>query len=175
MYPAIRFFGELLRARRMPRLGLFDTHVARVRMMPWDMDPWFELNNGRTLTLFDIGRIALAERTGMLAVLRRKRWGITVAGNTTRYRKRVTVFQKVEIRSRLLGADGRFFYIEQSMWRGEDCTSAVLIRGALLAEGRLLPPRTFFAEIGVAEPPPLPEWVRAWGEADATRTWPPET
>ncbi|OWJ75468.1 acyl-CoA thioesterase [Haematobacter genomosp. 1] len=174
MYPLRRFTCELLRARRQPRLAPYDTHVCDLRLMPWDMDPWRELNNGRTLTLYDIGRISLAQRTGMLDVLRRNRWGITVAGSTTRYRRRVTVFQKVEMRSRFLGWDERFFYIEQSMWREGDCTSGVLIRGALLGGGKLLPPASFIAETGWPAPPPLPDWVLAWGKADATRPWPPQ-
>ena len=57
MYPFLRMFKEMARASRMPPLGLFDTHVSHHLCWPWDLDPWVELNNGRTLTLYDLGRL----------------------------------------------------------------------------------------------------------------------
>ncbi|TAG12614.1 MAG: thioeseterase, partial [Rhodobacterales bacterium] len=82
MYPFIRMVTEMARARRMPPLGLFETHVSTVTCWPWDLDPWAELNNGRTLTLYDLGRLPLGRRTGVERVLRSRRWGLTVAGST---------------------------------------------------------------------------------------------
>lgn len=51
----------------------------------------------------------------------------------------------------------------------------MLIRGALLGAGKLLPPASFIAATGWGAPPPLPDWVLAWGKADATRPWPPQS
>ena len=48
MYPFLRMFKEMVRASRMPPLGLFDTHVSHHLCWPWDLDPWVELNNGLT-------------------------------------------------------------------------------------------------------------------------------
>ena len=51
MYPLIRFASAILREGRAPKLGLLDTHVSQHICWPWDIDPFMELNNGRTLTL----------------------------------------------------------------------------------------------------------------------------
>jgi hypothetical protein len=40
---------------------------------------------------------------------------MAVAGNSLRYRRRVRAFHRLEMRSRLLGWDARFLYVEQSM------------------------------------------------------------
>jgi acyl-CoA thioesterase FadM len=174
MYPFIRMFGEMARARRMPKLGLFDTHVSQITCWPWDLDPWVELNNGRTLTLFDLGRLPLSRRTGFEQVLREKGWGLTVAGSTTRYRRRVTVWSRLTMRSRCIGWDHRFLYMEQSMWRGEECTSHVLIRSAIVSKAGMVPPAEMARAMGASpESPALPDWVQAWIAADATRPWPP--
>lgn len=174
MYPFIRLAAETLRARRLPPLGLFDPHVSRIRCLPWDLDPWIELNNGRTLTLFDIGRVPLVLRLGLVRVVREKGWGLTVAGSSVRYRRRVQAFQRLEMRSRLMGWDARFLYIGQSMWRAGECTSQVLIRMAVTGKTGIVPPAEVARALGVAaESPPLPGWVAAWIEADATRPWPP--
>jgi acyl-CoA thioesterase FadM len=174
MYPFIRMFGEMARARRMPKLGLFDTHASQITCWPWDLDPWVELNNGRTLTLFDLGRLPLSRRTGFEQVLREKGWGLTVAGSTTRYRRRVTVWSRLTMRSRCIGWDHRFLYMEQSMWRGEECTSHVLIRSAIVSKAGMVPPAEMARAMGASpESPALPDWVQAWIAADATRPWPP--
>ncbi len=158
----------------MPKLGLFDTHVSQITCWPWDLDPWVELNNGRTLTLFDLGRLPLSHRTGFEQVLREKGWGLTVAGSTTRYRRRVTVWSRLTMRSRCIGWDHRFLYMEQSMWRGEECTSHVLIRSAIVSKAGMVPPAEMARAMGASpESPALPDWVQAWIAADATRPWPP--
>ena len=101
MYPLIRFAKEVLKFRNAPKLGPLETHVSTHRCWPWDLDPWIELNNGRTLTLYDLGRLPLAMRTGLSAVLRQTGWGITVAGNTTRYRRRIRAFNRFTMLSRI--------------------------------------------------------------------------
>ena len=176
MYPFVRMAKEVLKYRKAEPLPLTGTHVTQLVCWPWDIDIWLELNNGRTLTLYDLGRIPLAARTGIMPVLRRNKWSIVVAGASIRYRRRVVPFQRVEMRSRCIGWDDRFLYMEQTMWREGDCTSAVLIRSAFTAGGRLLPVTEFLKEIGHADPsPPLPHWVGAWAAADNERPWPPET
>ena len=174
MYPFIRMFKELARARRMPELGLFDTHVSHHMCWPWDLDPWVELNNGRTLTLFDLGRLPLGLRTGIHKVLKAKGWGMTVAGSSVRYRRRVTMFSRLETHSRCLGWDARFLYTEQSMWKAGECTSHVLIRSAIVSKAGIVPPVELAKAAGAAgDSPELPDWVKAWIAADATRPWPP--
>lgn len=175
MYPFARMMKELWISRRQSRLGILDTHVSHHVCWPWDLDMWVELNNGRTLTLYDLGRIPLAVRTGLGAVIRQRRWGITVAGSTVRYRRRVRMFHRVEMRSRCIGWDGRFLYMEQSMWRRGECTSHLLLRSAVTSAKGIVPPLEVLAALGQSmESPALPGWVKAWIAADAERPWPPE-
>ncbi|MCB5411041.1 acyl-CoA thioesterase [Pseudogemmobacter faecipullorum] len=176
MYPLIRMMAVFLQARRAPQIQALDTLVSHHICMPWDIDPWMELNNGRTLTLYDLGRIGLAARTPLGKTLRQRRWGMAVAGASVRYRKRIRAFDRFEMRSRLLGWDERFLYLEQSIWRQGECASQVLIRGAVTKGARgILPPAELAAVLGLApESPALPRWAMAWIAAEAERPWPPE-
>ena len=174
MYPYIRMAKELWKFRKAPPLGLFDPHISTHRIWPWDLDPWRELNNGRTLTLFDLGRIPMSVRMGFEKVAKANGWGITVAGNTTRYRKRVTVFQKLTQISRVVGWDDRFGYIEQSFWRGDECTNHMLLRYAFISKGGIVKPAQVIAALGYpTQSPAMPDWITAWIAADALRPWPP--
>ena len=66
MYPYARMTKELWKFRRAPRLSILEPHISTHRIWPWDLDPWRELNNGRTLTLFDLGRIPMSVRIFLL-------------------------------------------------------------------------------------------------------------
>lgn len=174
MYPLLRLALETWRVRRMPPLGVLDTHVSHHRIWPWDLDPWVELNNGRTLTLYDLGRVPMVLRSGLIAALRRRGWGITVAGSCPRYRRRLRLWDRVQMRSRLVGWDDRFLYVEQAMWKGADCANHVLIRTAVTGPAGIVPPAQVLAAMGApTESPPLPDWIRAWIAAEAQRPWPP--
>ncbi len=175
MYPYLRMFKELWKFRNAPSLGALDAHVSYHRIWPQDLDPWRELNNGRTLTLFDLGRIPMARRMGLDRVLAQNGWGLTVAGNSLRYRRRVTLFQRLRQVSRVIGWDDRFIYMEQSFWRGDDCTAHMLLRSAIISKGGMVPPAKMVAALGADMPsPPLPEWAQAWIAGDVLRPWPPE-
>ena len=175
MYPFLRFAKEMLKYRRAPRIGLLEAHVSTHRCWPWDLDPWIELNNGRTLTLYDLGRIPMAVRTGIVDILRQNQWGFTVAGNSVRYRRRIKAFQRFTMVSRSMGWDDRFIYMEQSMWRGGECCNHMLLRGAFTSRNGIVTPQQVFAAVGYHhESPALPDWVQAWIAADAMRPWPPE-
>jgi acyl-CoA thioesterase FadM len=174
MYPFGRMLKELVVHARAESLDFDGTHVSSHICWPWDLDFMMELNNGRTLTLFDLGRIPLAKRAGLLAAVRKNGWGLTVAGSSVRYRRRVRMFDRVEMRSRSIGHDARFIYLEQSMWKRGECTTHLLLRLAVTSKAGIVPPEQVMVALG-HEPRPddLPDWVKAWSDAEGQRPWPP--
>ena len=132
----------------------------------------------RQLVLYDLGRFDLAIRTGFLKQLRTHGWGLVVAGGSVRYRKRVHLFDKVTMKTQMLGFDERWIYMSQSMWvKGEAC-SAILLRTGVTRQGRTVPTQDLLTALGYPAddpnlPGPLPAWAKAWIEADDQRPWPP--
>ena len=174
MYPYFRMMKELWINRNAPRLQILEPHISTHRIWPWDLDPWRELNNGRTLTLFDLGRIPMSLRMGFREVAKANGWGITVAGNSTRYRRRVTLFTKLTQVSRVVGWEGRFAYVGQSFWRGDECTAHMLLRSAFISKAGIVPPSQVLTALGQnPESPPLPQWITDWIAAAHERPWPP--
>ncbi|HKK96847.1 MAG TPA: acyl-CoA thioesterase [Marivita sp.] len=176
MYPFIRMAQSIWRARSTPEIGLFGTYVSHHRCWPWDIDMWMELNNGRTLTLFDLGRIPLAQKNGLLDVIRRERWGLTMAGVVVRYRRRIRTFEKIEMRSRLICWDDRFFYIEQSMWKTNgECANHAVYRSAVTDKSGIVQADRVAKALGLEgiTSPEMPKWVALWLEAEGSRPWPP--
>lgn len=176
MYPYLRYWRAMASAKSAPKLPLFAPHVSRHICWPWDTDPWRELNNGRTLTLYDLGRVPTAYRMGILDLLGEHGYVMAIAGSTIRYRMRVRAFERVEIVSRLIGWDARFFYYEQSMWKADGCTSHVLLRAAVSkpgVKGIVSPAEIVALRWPDQTSPPLPAWVEGWIASENQRPWPP--
>ncbi len=175
MYPFVRFIKDIILARRLPPLKLGDVHTSHHICWPWDLDFFAELNNGRMLTLYDLGRFGMAQRGGLIAALFREKWTLTVAGSVVRYRRRITAFNRITVRSRVLCWDDRFIYLEQSMWKSDgECASHVVYRTAALQNGKMISPaRVAEALEQNQSSPPMPEWVTAWVHAENLRPWPP--
>ncbi|KIN74630.1 acyl-CoA thioesterase [Sulfitobacter guttiformis] len=176
MFPFLRMAKDVYLARRMPKLkSLTEEHASQHICWPHDLDAFLELNNGRALTLYDLGRIAMAQRAGLIDVLRRERWGLTMAGSHVRFRRRIRAFERFQTRSRAVCWDQKFIYIEQSMWkRNGECASHVLYRAAVTDKNGIVAPLRVLAALGQDIPSPaMPDWIMNWTLAEASRPWPP--
>lgn len=174
MYPVIRLIKNLWLASKKPKISYLDTSSITFRCRPWDLDMFNEMNNGRVLTLYDIGRFDLSVRCNLHSALKRNRWAIVVAGSSVRYRKRIHLFDKITMYSRCVGFDQRWIYIEQSMWvNGEPCSS-LLLRGGVTSKNGLVPPDKVIEQMGESVTPvELPMWVNEWIDSEQHRPWPP--
>ena len=174
MYPFIRTLLTLKRAKQRSPMAITDTSVMSFTTMPWDIDIFGEVNNGRQLTLFEQGRWDLAARIGLLRTLKQQGWGLVVAGSSVRYRKRIRMWDKVECRSQCVGVDGRWFYMSQSFWvDGQPCSHA-LFRTAVTRKGGTVDCNDVLDVMNLpAWPTPLPQWVADWDHSDGSRPWPP--
>ena len=165
MFPIFRLLKDVLVARRLPPLDLTETHVSRHICWPWDLDIWLELNNGRAMTLYDLGRTMLAQRVGLITTLRKRRWGLTDAGTTVRFRRRIRGFERFEMRTRTVAWDDRFIYLEQSMWKSNgDCASHVMLRTAVTDSRGIVYQTEVLDALGRTDQssPEMPDWIRDW-------------
>ena len=175
MYPFIRLIDVFIRGRRRAPLGPTDVSVLHMTVWPWDCDISGEMNNGRHLTLFDLGRFDFGTRSGLMKILKQKRWGLVVAGSTIRYRRRLTPFQRYTLHTHLVARDEKWFYFVQSTERKGVVCSSALLRTGVTSKGKVIPTQDVADALGHPDwQTPMPAWVKAWADSDATRPWPPE-
>ena len=174
MYPYMRLTKELIRQKFLKKISVSEVHTYYTICWPIDLDPWWELNNGRTLTLYDLGRISFLLRTGLKNKIMKQGWRFTVAGSSIRYRKRVTMFSLMKVNTRFLGWDKRFIYFQQTMWRKNQPISSILIRSAITDANGIVTSDRFESLMGLNTKLKLPDWATDWSKAEAKRTWPPE-
>ena len=174
MYPLIRLATLLLHSRKQSKLAFGETSEITFRCRTWDLDMFMEMNNGRVLTLYDLGRFDLSIRTGLGEVLKKNRWGLAVAGSSTRYRKRVHIFDEVTMKTQVAGIDDKWFYLAQSMWVKGKPTSSALLRTCITRNGGAVPTDEVRAALGAEDwIPDMPKWVDEWRLAEDHRPWPP--
>ncbi|WLP94577.1 acyl-CoA thioesterase [Psychrobacter sp. M13] len=178
MYPYLRYAKSMVDSFRDNRktgfISLANTTEVDVRCSVTDLDPMLEMNNGRVLTVYDIGRTDFIIRTGLGRALLKQRWGMVVAGSTIQYRKRIRWFDKITIKTQLVGLDEKWLYLEHSMWvKGKPCSS-VLLRNGITQGGKVIEIARVLEALNepdlVIEPEP---WVQEWIEANKDHRWPP--
>ncbi|MGO2746107.1 acyl-CoA thioesterase [Microbacterium sp.] len=174
------------RARRRLRSGgrLTSTDISRIRVttLPTDLDVLRHMNNGRYLSLFDLGRWDLLTRTGMADVMKDNNWYAVVSSETVTFRKSLQLWQRFDIESRMLGHDDKAIYLEHRAVVDGEIYARVIVRARMLKRaGGTLSHEELFAAIG-GRPEELPDvvpWIHEWADAsslpstkaDAPSTW----
>lgn len=176
MYPFLRLALVLARARAKPRIAPDEPADLELTAWPWDCDVYAELNNGRQLTIFDLGRFDFGVRIGLVQLLRQKRWGFVVGGSSMQYRRRIRPFQRFTLRTRMVSRDEKWFYAVQTTYvAGAPCSQGLVRATVSAAKGGTVPTDEVATALGHPNwRPAHPDWVRAWSEADRVRPWPPE-
>ncbi len=128
-----RILTVLLSLHKRPPLGVLETSVLEFRVFPNDLDINFHMNNGRYLTLMDLGRLDLVARTGLGKEALKNLWRPIVGSAFVSFRKELNPFQKFRLESRILGWEGRWFYIQQRFYRGEVLCADAVVK-ALMAD-----------------------------------------
>ncbi len=173
MYPVVRLTMTLIGARRRAPLALAETGELDFRVGLADTDVFGELNNARYFSFMELGRWDYSQRVGFLALMRRESWGVAAGGASVRFRRRIPLFGKFTLTTRLLCHDGRWFYfLHEFHARDRICASALLKIGVTSRDG-LVPASEVLAHFdGDLPDDRVPDWVQAWIDAEGLRPWP---
>ena len=142
------------------------------RVAPGDIDVNLHMNNGRYLTIMDLGRIDILIRTGLWREMRRRKLRGVVAAQRIRYRHALGPWDRFRIESSILGWNDEGLLFEHRMIRlrrnEEKLAAAATVRFTFTAQGRPKP-RTaeILAYAGIiGESPALSDEVQAWLNAE---------
>ena len=112
-----RIFIYLLGAPFRARLAApFDVSRLTFYVLPNDLDVNLHMNNGRYLTIMDIGRFDLLMRMGLAREARRRKWMPVLSAAKVRFRRELRLFQKFTLESRILWWAKTQFVMEPSCW-----------------------------------------------------------
>lgn len=155
------------RVRRGGKLGPLDVSRIRATTLPTDIDLLRHMNNGRYLSIVDLGRWDLLIRTGLFDAMAKQRWYAVVSSETVTFRKSLTLFQRFDIASRMIGHDDRAIYMEHRVLVGNEIYATVIVRSRILKmSGGTVSNEELFATLGRPEGiPEIDPWVHEWAQA----------
>lgn len=158
-----RLIKVLFGARFGAALAALDVSVISLRVWPNDLDFNLHMNNGRYLTLMDLGRIDLMARNGALKLFRQRRWMPVVAAQTITFRRSLKPFQRFELHTRVVCWDEDFVYMEQIFMSEGRIAALALVRAAFVEDGHRLTSATVLGALGLhRRSPPMPSGIKAW-------------
>lgn len=163
MHPYVRFASVVASAARRPRVGPFDASRITMRVQPQDVEVQ-RMNNGRYLTLMDLGRFDLAVRVGVGPALLKNRWVPLVRSATISFFKSLRIGQRYDLVTRIAGYDEKWWVIEQRFERGGEPYAVAYVKGLFRGPKGNVAPATLIAAGGHRdlEPPPMSEALRLW-------------
>ena len=172
----LRLIWYALTAWRRPALDPANAvSVLDFRVAPLDLDVSFHMNNGRYLTLMDLGRFDFVVRTGLWRAVRRHGWTPIASAIIIRYRRELRPFARFRLETRLVSWAEASVVMEQvfvltSGPHAGQVAARALFKGGIYSRSD----RTFIdtarlmAEIGVnAESPPHSPEIEVFLKADS--------
>jgi acyl-CoA thioesterase FadM len=167
----VRFLLTLLRARLRSRIGALEESVTRFTVLPHDCDLNLHLNAGRFVSFMDIARVELIVRLRLLGKMLKRGWRPVIGGCIVRYRRSILPFERFEIRTRVVGWDERWFYIEHVVEKNGTFCAIGHMRTVIRGPNGSIPPREVLALMRLDDTtsPELPDVVREWREVEDRR------
>ncbi len=145
------------------RIGLLDEGKISFRALPSDCDINFHLNNSRYLAMMDLARTWLMAEMGLLHLFVKDKWMPIMNACSITYIKEIKPLQKFDIKSKMLGWDEKYFYIEQKFMTNDKLHAIAYVRGVFVHKGK----RIEISELIKAanyegDEPQLPEPIEHW-------------
>jgi acyl-CoA thioesterase FadM len=162
----LRLIWMLLTVWRRKRVSILETSHLRMMVMPNDLDFNGHVNNGRYLTLADVGRMDFVLRSGAGRAALAQRALPIVGDSLAKFRRDLKVFERFDMETRLLGWDDKWTFMEHRFLRRGRVHGVVVIRGLFRGPQGPISPGTFLTLMGLSgTSPALPDWIQEWNRS----------
>lgn len=153
------------RLRRGGRVPLTSVSVIKLTTLPTDIDILRHMNNGRYLSLADLGRWDLVVRIGVFARTRRLGWIPVLSQASATYRGSFVLGQRFELQTRMIGTDDRAVVMEQRFVRGGQLYMRLITRTQFVKRaGGIVTIGELHEQFGTI-PDEVPAWVHGWARS----------
>ena len=171
----IRILIWLVKLIGRKKMDILETSTLRCHVWPNDLDMNMHMNNGRYLTIMDIGRLDLTTRSTMLQKAIKNNYAPVLGSAQMRYRIPLLCFQAYDLETRVICWDEKWAYMEQRFIIAKGKKA-----GAVAAIGMLkgsfydtknkitVPPQEMIRLSGFENlrSPPMPDYFKAWVSAE---------
>lgn len=159
----MRMLLQLLKSRRRPAQGIWETNSLPLRVLPSEIDIFMHVNNGAYFSIMDLSRLDMMVRSGVWKAMRSRNWSGVVSSETISFRKSLKLGQRYSVESTIAGYDDRAVYFEHRIVVEGEIYARAFIATRLISENGTV---TSDELVEVFGPPPpdveLPDWLHDW-------------
>ena len=158
------------------KLELLETSNTRFRVLPNDLDFNMHMNNGRYLTVMDLGRFDLMMRCGLFKKALEHKYAPILGSVKMRYRLPLLPFQPYDLQTRIVCWDEKWAYIEQRFVIVNGDKKGAIAAIALLKasmydtkQKQTVPPKTLIGllNLGEIQSPEMLDYFKDWAKAES--------
>lgn len=117
-------------------IGIFEVCKTEFRVNPLDLDVNFHMNNGRYLSIMDLGRVDLMIRAGVFMKLVKNGYYPVVVSESIRFKKSLEPFEKFEMSTQTESWDEKNFFMQQKFIRKGEVVAEGYIKARFKQRGR---------------------------------------
>jgi acyl-CoA thioesterase FadM len=135
-----------------------------MRVLPSDLDVFGHMNNSRYLSVMDLGRLDLITRVGLTQLMFRHHWYPIVGASRMQYRRSLNLWQRYDVKTRMVDWDDKWFYLEQQFIIGEQIHAVGWIKGIVRGREGNIKPQDILKSLGLesVEKPILQGEIADW-------------
>ena len=168
MIVGLRMLSTVIRGALAQPIDVLDESRISLRVLPNDVDYNLHLNNGRFLTIMDLGRTDWGMRARAWPRWMKLGWKPLAGSVTIRFDRSIEAMAGYELRSRIVCWDHKWTYFQQEFWNGEQRAAVAYVKVVLKHGRRTVPPARAMAAMGLTDASPtMPAGVRHWLDSDA--------
>lgn len=131
----LRLLWLLAAGRFRSPVGVLGPCLTPFRVLPTDLDVLRHVNNGTYFSLMDLARVDLLRRAGLADRIEARGWYPVVVAETIQFRRSLTLFERFDIETLVLGWDDKAFLLQQRFIRRGEVVATALVRARFLARG----------------------------------------
>lgn len=171
-----RLIIVLIKSLLRPKIDILEPSTLRFRVLPNDLDTNIHMNNGRYLTIMDLGRVDMIIRNGLMGAVIKNKYAPVLSAVKMRFRIPLLPFQKYDLQTRILCWDDKWAYMEQRFIIAEGKKAGAVAAIGLL-KGSFYDPKTKttvpndvmigkLSHSAQKNSPDFPDYVLKWIEAE---------
>ena len=158
-----RFIILVIKNLISPRkVDVFEECELPLKVFPNDLDLNMHMNNGRYLTIMDLGRTDFTMKLDLHKLMVKEKWGAVATAINVVYLKPLSLFDSYTLKTKLIAWDDMWFYLEQKFVKDEIVVASAIVRATFLKGGkRLAPSKVLKASAAKeVEPPEFPKYLK---------------
>ncbi|MGH8428339.1 MAG: acyl-CoA thioesterase [Bryobacteraceae bacterium] len=144
----LRLLGLWLRNLHSPRRSTFEPSRLKGRAWPNDLDLFGHVNNGRYLTLMDLGRLDIVLASGLLSIMRQRHWYAVAAAVEIRFQRPLKLWQRYTLATEIVDWNDTWFVFEQRFEIAGKLAARALVQAQFRTGRERVPTSEVFAAVG---------------------------